>query len=154
MEDVLDGVKAYFDANLVTTLVAIETARSVTIPRIAGDITVRTDLSMQYPMMSIIPRSAEHDYGDDEGPLEDHWTFFNVDVVITHSGSAYDTVQDALLRYYEAIVDLTQSDWTYGSRFDRVRLGDADFSVMIESQEDKRLMQSLIIALEVRVYDH
>lgn len=154
MEDVLDGIKAYFDAGLSAAITVIETARSVTVPDLAGAIRVRVDRSMQYPMMTLVPAGTRREYAYDEGPLEDHWTYHDVDVVISHAGSAPETVQDVLLRYGEAIVDLVHADWTFGARFDRVRLGDTDFSVMTERQQDGVLIQSLYQALEVRVYDH
>ena len=154
MEDALDGVKAYFDASLETALTAIETARSVTIPRIVGGIATRTDLSYQFPKMSLLPRGVNHEYGDTDAPLKDFWSLYDIDIVITHTGSDYDTVQDALCRYYEAIVNMTIASWTYGGRFDQVILGDLDFSEMLEAQEDGRLLQSLFLSLEVRAYEH
>lgn len=154
MEDVLDGIKAYFDAGLAAALTAIETARSVTIPDLAGAIAVRINRSRQYPQMTLVPSGTRHEYAYDEGPLEDHWTYHDVDVVVSHTGSDPETVQDALLRYGEAIVDLVHADWTFGARFNRVRLGDTDFSVMVENQQDGVLIQTLYQALEVRVYDH
>jgi len=154
VEDVLDGIKAYFDAGLAAAITAIETARTVTIPDLAGAIRVRIDRSRQYPMMTLIPAGATHDYGDDDTPMQDHWTFFSVDIAVSHVGSEPETVQDVLIRYYEAIVDLVHADWTFGARFDRVRLGDTDFSIMTEQQQDGVLIQTLYQTLEIRVYDH
>ena len=147
MEDVLDGIKAYFDASLEATLVAIETARDVTIPRLGGAISLKVDRSKQYPAMTIYPNNVEYDYGPSDAPREyDPVITYMVTIVMRHVSSDAEAVQDVLLRYAEAIVDMRNADITFGgmANISTVHLGESDFLPIRDAQQEGSLQQSFI----------
>ncbi len=152
MEDALDGVKAYFDANLEAMLTTIASERSVTIPKWKSMDTAEIR-SRQYLSIEILPDTTVPDYSDDESPLEEPWDYHNINVLITYAGNDAKDVQYTLLRYREAIKRLINGDGTFGDLFNRVRIGATDYSPMVEAQDNKKLVQIMFQDLEVRVYD-
>ena len=150
IEDMLDGIKTYFDSNLTSALAAIETARSVTIPRWKAMDTAEIR-SRQLPSIEILPDSQVAEHGDDESPLEsDYWLYYAITVWVTYAGSDAKAVQYALMRYQEAIEDLIIADSTLGNLANRVRATGADFSPAVEAQKDGSILQVLTQDLEIR----
>jgi hypothetical protein len=69
---------------------------------------------------------------------------------ITHVASSISEVENTLLRYSEAINRLQEADDTFGDEFNRVQLGDEDYSPMIENQETRQLLQQVLISMTCR----
>lgn len=150
MEDVLDGIAAYFTSNLAAALTAIETARGVTITAWQAMDTAPIR-SRQYPTIEILPDSEAPEHGDDESPLEsDYWKYYSVTVWVTMAGGDAKTVQYTLMRYQEAIEDLVLADSTFGSLANRVRIGESDYSPAVEAQREGTILQALSQDLEIR----
>ena len=150
MEDALDGVKTYLAANLEASLVAIETARDVTIPR-WKEIDTCFVLSKQYPNISIVPATTAFEYGEQDTFLNP-WMDHEVSIQIAQSGTVLKTVQYDLVRYAEAIVGLvtgTKSKYQCGGLFEVVQLNDVEYSI-VEAHEDKSFVQVTDITLLVR----
>lgn len=153
MEDALDNVKAYLDSNLTSMLTTIETERSVTIPRL-----VKTDtafiVTKQLPVMEILPADSEPEYGDADAPLLEHWNYHTIDIMVTAAGVSHKEVEYTLLRYAEALWRLVNDDETLNEKFNRVYLGTADYTLMIETQEDKKIAQTLSQRIICRELDN
>jgi hypothetical protein len=150
MEDALAGVKAYYQAELGDALSAIETARSVTIPRQKLMETAPID-DRQYPMIEILPQRQTYEYGSPEAPLTEEIADFSLLVAISHAGNLKSAVQAVLMRYVEAIVAITFDDDTYGNRFLWVKVAEAEYSDVTEPQESGHAEQRVAITLAVRV---
>lgn len=150
MEDAIDGVKSYLTSNLESAIAAIETARSVTIPR-WKELDTGFVLSKQYPNISIVPSETSYEYGEQDeflNPWKDH----TVSIQIAHAGTVLKTVQYVLIRYVEAIVTLstgTKSKYQYGGLFEVVQLSDVEYSI-ISAVEDKSFVQITDLTLLVR----
>lgn len=149
MEDALDGVKSYLTSNLATALATIEAARTVTIPR-WKELDTYWVQSRQLPAIIIMPAGSEPDYLEEDSPSDKAWYTHNIALITMISGSKPKEVMYALMRYQEAYVALINTDNTFGSLFNRIRLGASDFDEIREAQEEKRLIQVLYQLIEVR----
>lgn len=149
MEDALGGVKSYFTTNLEAAVAAIESARNCTITRWKVLDTYMVQ-SRQLPAIMIIPDGSVPDYLDDEGPSDDAWYEHNIMIITASYGSNPKNVMYELMRYQEAYRALIDADNTFGSLFNRIRLGASDFDEIREAQDEKRLIQILYQAIEVR----
>lgn len=144
MEDVLAGVKAYYEAVLAAELAAIGTERGVTVPAWKV-LTTSENLDRQYPAIEILPMRINYVYETE--PHETH----QVAVIVSQAGSETAAVQADLMRYVEAIRRVTHEDDTYGNRFAWVEIDEVDFTEMMESQESGQLLQLVGIQLSVQV---
>ena len=149
MEDALDGVKSYLTSNLEAALVVIEAARSVTIPRWI-DIQTYLVQSRQLPMIIIMPAASEPDYLEEDAPSDVAWYTHEIALITMIAGSSPKEVMFDLIRYQEAYVALINTDNTFGSLFNRIRLGASDFDEVRDAQEEKKLIQVLFQLIEVR----
>jgi len=149
MEDALDGIKDYFTSNLEAALVTIETARSCTITRWKVLDTYMVQ-SRQLPAIMIIPEGSAPEYLDEEGPGDEAWYTHNIMIITASYGNNPKDVMYELMRYQEAYVALINADNTFGSVFNRIQLGASDFDEIREAQDEKRLIQILYQAIEVR----
>jgi len=149
MEDALDGVKSYFTSNLEAALVVIEAARTCTITRWKV-LDTHMVQSRQLPAIVLMPAGSVPDYLDDDGPSDDAWYEHNIMIITASYGSNPKNVMYELMRYQEAYQALIATDNTFGSLFNRIRLGASDFDEIREAQDEKRLIQILYQAIEVR----
>jgi len=150
MEDALDGVEAYFDANLDTKLSTIETSRSCVVERWKVMDTAPT-LGNQFPIIEILPDATVPNYLGEDAPELVAWKEHIIHVLVSMAGSVPKDVQYALLRYAEAIDALTDDDATYGDRFNRVLISNIDYSLMAEAAEENiTFVQVLDVTLSVR----
>lgn len=156
MEDALDGTVAYIAAGLEATLAAVEIARSVTVPRWGTRLSVSgtgQEYSGQYPQIIVAPAGTEPSYVDEgQSWADEHWNYHLVDILTTQMGSDWEQVERDLLRYDEAYQVLVSADYTFGDRFNRVRLGSMDPAGILEAIDERTMKQTLIRTLEVRVF--
>ncbi|MBN2531895.1 MAG: hypothetical protein JXB88_03330 [Spirochaetales bacterium] len=147
----LKGVKAHFDSVLDGILITIESEESISIPR--WKVMEYTEiLNRQTPAIEILPGKTIPDYSDEEGPLEEPWDYHYLEIYITMSGSDTKEIEENLLWYRESIRRAVKTDGTFGNRFNRVRLKEADYSPMVKNQKDGKIYQVLTQGIEVRVY--
>jgi len=150
MEDVLDGIKAYFETNLDTELSSIESTRECEIERWKVIDTAPT-LGNQTPIIEILPDATVPSYLNEDAPNLEGWEEHFIHVLVSMSGTVPKDVQYGLLRYAEAIIAITDDDFTYGDRFNRVLIANIDYSLMIEAAtENTSFLQVLDITLAVR----
>lgn len=149
MRTTLAGIKTYFDANMETILLAMEAEYSVTIERLVSIEHVE-NAARQYPYMVILPNDGNNEYGDENTPVEQGFKIRNAQIIVVHNSTDIVEVQDTLLYYEDAVNRLIENDNTFGSLFNRVRLGDEDFSEMGQWIETKEYEQSVLMILEVR----
>ena len=149
MEDALDAVYDYFNSNLDAKIDAIEIARSVTIPAI-GHIKARESRKQLFPRIEIIADRTVNNYGNESMPLTDPWKYHSITIFVSHKDADTENLTNVLMRYVEAIEDVTQDDDTYDSKFVWVRLGDADYGPMLEDQQDRKVLQGVTVELECR----
>tara|TARA_Y100000310_G_scaffold269827_1_gene283306 strand:- start:21675 stop:22148 length:474 start_codon:yes stop_codon:yes gene_type:complete len=151
IEDALVGVQVYIAANLTARLDAIETARSVTIPRaLAADIAVGFVLSKQFPNISIVPADTAYEYSDPETPYVLPLSEHGVSVIVDHSEADETERMLTIARYVEAITQMTFDDWTYGALFNKVQLAGTEYG-LITAHDDKTISHSADITLMVRI---
>ncbi len=154
MRDALAGTKAYLEASLEAQLAAVETARSLasgSIPRWKF-LDTEVNRGKQYPALEILPRTTARAYGESESPYsEEHWNLHGVGVFVTATGTDHGEVLATLQYYAEALERCVGADLTFGSRFNRVRLGDDDYLAALSAQRDGLIKQTAEIPLSVRV---
>ena len=148
MEDALDGVKSYLTSNLEAALVVIESARSCTVTRWKV-LDIYVTQSRQIPAILILPEGSIPEYGDEEGPFNDAWYTHVITIATICAGSKPKEVMYELMRYQEAYRALIATDYTFGSLFNRVRLGASEYGEAIAAQEEKKL--ALILEQEIAV---
>lgn len=144
MEDVLAGVKSYFESVLTAELAAVGSERGVTVPE-WKIIATSENRDRQYPAIEILPMRINYVYETE--PNETH----RIAVIVSQAGSETASVQADLLRYVEAIRRVTHRDDTFGGRFEWVEIDEVDFTEMMESQESGQLLQLVGIQLSVQV---
>lgn len=146
---VLDGVKTYISAQLEATLLAIEAELAITVERWK---TLETSESknLQFPLIEILPKTVRPEYGADESPLTEHWEYYGIDIEIGIAGQDTTKIQRDLLAYREALVRIVEGDMSFGGLYNRVRIGLAEFSPLIEAVKEKKLVKLMRQALEVR----
>lgn len=151
MEDTLDGFKAFLAAGLETKLLAIEAARSVTIPRcLSADIDTGFVESGQVPNISIVPADTVPDYAEGDVLVEPWWDD-NVSVLIEHAGTPQKTVQYVLLRYAEALTGMIIADYTCGSRVELCQVEGISYS-LIDARDERAIRQVTDLRLLIREY--
>jgi hypothetical protein len=147
----LDGVEAFFLANLETILLEIEAEETgLTISRWKS-LTTYENQSYQFPFIEILPADTGVDYGSETSPLTQHWEIHNIDVEVVAAGQDTDEIKKTLLWYREAIVRLVKLDQTFGKVFNRVRLGRAGYSPIMKSAQEHKLLKFMRQPLECRV---
>jgi hypothetical protein len=150
MEDILAGIKAYFESDLPAMLTTIGTERGVTVPSWKNLDTARIK-DRQYPAIEIIPRTIEYEYGEEDGPFIEPIEYHNAAAIISQAGSEYKDVQNDLLRYVEGIRRITIDDDTYDSRFNWARLNGMNMGEISEAQRGGKLLQQVIVELRIRI---
>lgn len=149
MRDALIGVKAYFDSQLSTAISTIQTATGATIETLKY-MDRYPCRSRQYPFMEILPDEGENSYSYEDTPIEQGWKYRNVDLIVVHNSSDLESVIDTLLLYELVINELVETDNSFGSRFNRVRIIDFDWSDVGQYADTKQFEQALKITLEIR----
>ena len=146
----LAGVLAYFEANLETTLVAMEAEYSVTITRLVT-METKENVAKQFPYMVILPQSGTNEYGDEEAPFTTPWKIRDVKVIVVHNNSNIVEVQNTLLYYEDAVNRMIEDDDTLGSRFNRVQLTEEDFSEMGQWMEQPRNYEQSVLKFSEQI---
>lgn len=151
MIDVLSGLYAHLvtDDALETQLAVIEGARSVTIMR-AKEILTRESTSRQYPCFEILPAEGDPDYLGEDAQGARGFDYHDVDLLFYHSGNDVETIQSTLLYYDLAIAQVIKADFTFGSRFNRVRRGGAVYGDMFQRKNEQTFLQILRRRIVVR----
>ena len=147
MEDALDAIYDYFNSNLNTKLATIRTARSSNFPANIGYMKTKESQVHKFPKVTIIPDITEHNYAYEDKPLKRPWLYHNITVWIEHSSGSIDEVQETLLRYVEAINKLQEDDDTFDGSFVWVKIGVEDYTLLIENQKTKKMIQGVKIGL-------
>jgi hypothetical protein len=150
MEDTLNGMYSYINTNLEAGLVAIETARSVTIPR-WKKLQTGFVLTKQYPNISIVPVATAFEYGEQDEFLNP-WYDHTISIIIQHSGGEQKTIQTDLVRYVEALTELfvgSKNNYQAGGLFEVVQLSEVNYS-LIEAHEDRSIIQATDMEILVR----
>jgi len=155
MIDALDGTVTYVGTKIEAALLAIEAARTVTVPR--WKVLARTGASgtktRQYPSLVVAPSDTTPVYGDDESPYaEEHWNYHGVDIFVTEAGNDWPTVEETLLYYEEAIERIVNDDYTFGDLFDRVRIAGIDYARLLDAIDENQMSQTLVVTLEIRIF--
>jgi len=151
MTDVLAGIKAYLVTGGVfeTEITAIETAKSITITS-PQEIVFIESVSRQYPTIEFTPANGRASYADDQGAGAHGMDLHYVDMTAYHSSNDRSTVRDTLLYYDLALAMAIEADLTFGSRFNRVRRGEVDYSDLMQYAEAKTFLQIMRRRLEIR----
>lgn len=152
MEDVLAGIKAYFESDLEAMLGIIETERGATIPLWKNLETARIK-DRQYPAIEIVPATGaiEYEYGEEDGPFIQPTEYHSVNATVSQVGSEYEEVQNDLLRYVEGIRRITIDDDTYGDRFLWVRLNGVNMDEIPSAQKSGKLLQKVVVTFRVKI---
>lgn len=151
MIDILAQLKAYLvtAGKFEAALVAIETARSVTIARPTEYVFVES-VSRQYPVIEFLPVQTVPDYLGEDSSANRGFDYHYVDMVAYHSSNNRETVQSTLLYYALAIANVIEADYTFGSRFNRVRRATTDYGDMHQYVEGQTFLQIMRRRLEIR----
>lgn len=150
MEDTLDAVKAYFEAELDTMLGTIGTERGASVPTVANlDTALLKDRLT--PAIELRPGEIEYDYGDESGPFLQPIEYHSVVARVLQVGSERKAIQEDLFRYVEAIRRITLADDTYDAAFLWVQLVGAGFSDVVDAQERGKLLQRVDVSLRIRI---
>ena len=155
MLDALDQTKIYLAANLEAALVVVETARSLDASSINRWVSIDTEINLtdQYPYIELLPDVTTPEYGSEESSYsEEHWNYNNISVLITNAGYDQGAVQLVLLYYAEAVERVIKGDFTFGDIFNRVRLTNTSYALLISAQEDKLIKQTIELSVEIRAF--
>lgn len=150
MEDTLDTIVDYLTNNFGPLLTTIKTERSDTETEEPKDIKRGVSRKNKFPKIEVLPSGTEHDYAFETQPLLEPWLVHGVVLRITHMAAKTELVEDTLLRYSETVNRLQEADDTFGGEFNWVQLGEEDYSEMLTSQEERQMMQMLLIPLTCR----
>ena len=150
MEDALDEVKDYLDENFKRILTTVRTARKDKTTPNPGEISRGKSHINKFPKIELLPERTLHEYGDESAPLTTPWLVHGIVLSIVHQSSNVEVVEETLLRYSETINKLQEEDDTFGSVFSWITLGEEDYSPMMESQEERKAMQVVLIPLLCR----
>lgn len=156
MYDTIDGILDYLlrvEGELEYALQAIESSESVTIPRLkAYGLIVKT---RDYPLMEVAPESISPQYRYDEGPMDhEAWDIDSVWLQVADMGSDDELMLKTLMYYRDAIKRVVHDDNTFGNRFGRVRLGQAQFWPAFQAREQGKLLAVMRQNLQVRHLQH
>jgi hypothetical protein len=149
MKYALDGIYSFINAALETTLAAIDSEDGTTTER-WKTFTTYEARDLQFPLIEALPKQTSSEYGSDESPLTEHWETHAIDLEVAIAGQDAEAIQEDLLRYREAFVRIVGSDSTFGGLFNRVQLGLAEYSPIIESVKEKKLVKILRQSISVR----
>ena len=153
MEDTLNSIRDYLRDEFKTTLATIRSERRLTKDELKDVALIERTViraPKAYPRIEVLPDGTDHDYGFEDVPLDEPWLFHDVIVWFTHRSGDQDEVRDTLMRYDEALNRITEEDDTYGNAFTDVVIGRADYSVMIEDERDKNVLQMLSVAIRCK----
>jgi hypothetical protein len=150
MKYALDGVKSYISAQLEATLLLIEAEWTATIERWKY-LDVTESKTLQFPMIEILPSDTTPEYGSDESPLTEHWAYHSIDLEVSALGQESAAIQTTLLGYCEAFNRIIEGSMTFGGVFNRVRLGRAQYSPLMTTDAEKKLLKILRQNIVVRV---
>jgi hypothetical protein len=151
MNDALDGVQSFLVSKLNAALVVIETAKSITIPRLEA-VDTAPILSRVFPQMEILPEVTDTLYRDDEGPLDfEAFDVHTVTLLLSITGSDVKAVEYNLTYYRLAIMRIIKADNTFGGLFNRVRLGQSKYWPAAPNEAATQFLQTLRQTLLVRV---
>jgi len=149
----MKGVKAYILANLETYLAAVESARSVTIPR-WDYLDVGYDKAPHKTSIEILPIRGTREYGNREGgPLLESFSDHDIAVIIKNIGGDPNETMWAVLRYDEAIQDMILADDTCGSRFVWALLEEVETGDMMQASEAGRFRFAIARTIKVREFE-
>ena len=150
MVDALTGTQAWLEAEFEGMLRTIEVEDDCDIPRLQSVATY--DLKdLQFPALEILPDRTEVEYSSEGEALDhEHWDIHYVLLLFTYAGQDAREIEYALLRYAEAVDRIVTEDNTAGARFNRVRIGAADYGPMMRSQATGELGQEMRVDLTVR----
>jgi hypothetical protein len=149
MEDVIELVKSAISDNMETYLTAVESARSVTIPR-HKSLDTGILYSHQYPAIEVLPGSTDTDYSDTpESYLHEHWNVYEVGIHVAYPFGDHQEAMYVLMRYDEALEELFKANYTLSDSVEIVRIAGSDFAGVVEAQRDKQLLQVLVKELQV-----
>jgi hypothetical protein len=149
MKKALDGVLAHLNNNLDSTLTTIEGEESITIPR-WKEMALYESKTRQYPLIEIVPDRSVSSYSSEESPFEVGWDSHIIDIFVNMVGILESDVSDNLLWYREAFYRIVKADSRFGDRFNRVRMGESDYSPMMKMDKTNMILQILTQTLIVR----
>lgn len=151
MEDILNNVEAQITSNLETQLAAIESSRSVTIPRWK---TLKTFYSRarQYPKIEIVPGDEDITYIDENAPLAEGVEIFDISIFITYAGTDDAEIGLVLQRYIEAMKAIFNAEQgnTLSGIVDWIYKTDVEWAPFVVALEDRRLEYGVRLGLQAR----
>ena len=150
MEDALEEVQSYFEDNFNSKLTTVKNERSDNITKPPAIIERGRTRKQTYPKIELLPSATGHDYGSSDAPLVKPWLLHEIIIVITHVSAQISTVENTLLRYSEVINRLQEDDDTFGQKFTWLQIKEEDYTPMVENQEDRKMMQSILIPIVCR----
>ena len=146
MDEARDAVYDYFNNNLDNKIAEIEAETGISIERI-GYLSKGETKRPVYPRIKILADRTVHDYGYENQPLTRPWLLHYFVIWIDYTSGSIETVENTLMWYTEAINRITEDDASFNDAFVDVRLGDEDYSPMMESEKTKELIQGVSIEL-------
>ena len=145
MEDSINAVYNYLNSNLNTKLAAIRTERSEDYPANIGHLHKGHTRIQKWPKVLVLADNTIHDYGYDVEPLSaDHWLIHSLYIYVEHKSASEDALEKTLYRYTEAISRLQEDDDTFNDAFVDVRLGEEDYTPMVEEEKGQMIRGVLI----------
>jgi hypothetical protein len=136
---------------------SIATDLSITLPGTATSrwafLNTYFDKSRQYPSIMILPsrKTKERQYYPE--PVVNK-KFFEIDVFIMHKGSNPETLQNIVMCYVEAIVEMIEDDQTCGNRFLYINDNDIDYTDMIQSERQGEYLYTIPVHLLIEKTIH
>lgn len=149
MRQTLLKVKEYFDANLETFVRQAEDLEGITIERWRF-MEIYENHSNQFPSIEILPAETRIDYGDENKPILEGVSHFNVDLDISAAGTTPEVINNTLLGYEKGVKLLLEDDETFGRRFIWVTVRSIPFSPMIREGRTGRILKILTFGLRIR----
>jgi len=149
MEDAIDALYTALNSGLEAALVAIEAARSVTIPR-WKKLARYDDLSGSFPKIEIVPVDKQIEWGDQERPIIEGIGLPVVSIFISAAGADTEALGDTLSRYAEAVFNIISGDDTLSSAVDWALVTGDEWGDFMAMTDDKQLIKSLRVEVQMK----
>jgi len=159
MMEVLTDFKDYLTtSNLYLNKVnSVASDLSVTLPGTAtrrwSFLDTYFDKSRQYPSIMILPSKKTKERKYYQEPVVNE-KIFDIDVFVMHKGSDPETLQNQVMCYVEAIVELIEDDQTCGSRFLWANDGDIDYTDMVQSERQGQFLYTIPVHISIKKTIH
>jgi hypothetical protein len=150
MFSTLKNIKDFFEDKtgftinrLTDKLKIVGTSNGLTIP-VYHELITGYPLARQFPVIGILPARTEF-----SEEIENH-SFdrkHRVAIVVINGGTQEKQIQDELMLYSDAIVNILQKDPTLNSRIVYTFVSSVDYGEMIQTQKGRETIQAMTVEL-------